>query len=145
MEPETVEEVLALLQERPNDVELYQKLGGLYLHQREILKSWEAYMQALRIDPDDPFTCMYFGNLLATFDDKKWAWQLYRRAAELAPKLAIVHWLQGALHRKERNFDGAELEYRLAVLVEPDNEVAREKLAEWHEFISAIDEKRRCE
>lgn len=85
MEPETVEDILALLREQPNDVDLYQRLGGLYFKQRDLHKAWRAYMQALRLNPDDPFTCLFFGNLLSICDDKRWAWELFEHAAEVAP------------------------------------------------------------
>jgi cytochrome c-type biogenesis protein CcmH/NrfG len=44
------------MKDRPDDVELYQRLGGLYLKQHDFEKSWQAYMQALKLDPDDAFT-----------------------------------------------------------------------------------------
>jgi Flp pilus assembly protein TadD len=92
MEAVTIEDVLKLLKERPDDAELYQQLGGLYFKQGNLMEAWQAYMQSLRLNPDDPFTCLLFGNLLTICDDKKWAWELYEYAAEVAPD-----WCQGDL------------------------------------------------
>jgi cytochrome c-type biogenesis protein CcmH/NrfG len=138
LEASTVEDVLALLKDRPDDAELYQRLGGLYLKQRDVMEAWQAYMQSLRLNPDDPFTCLYFGNLLSLCDDKKWAWELYEHAAEVAPDLAVVHWCQGDLARKMNDFDRAERAYCEAVEADPDDEQARAKLVEWRTFIAGV-------
>jgi tetratricopeptide (TPR) repeat protein len=136
VEPRTVEEVLALLKERPRDAELYQLLGGLYFKRRDLRAAWQAYMQALRLDPDDPFTCLFFGNLLTLCDDKSYAEELYERAAWLAPDLAVVHWCRADLHRAQGEYELAGRAYERAVAVAPDDEQAREKLSQWRAFIA---------
>jgi cytochrome c-type biogenesis protein CcmH/NrfG len=136
MEPETIEDMLALVKERPDDVDLYQRLGRLYFQQRDLQKAWEAYMQALKLEPDNPFTCLYFANLLTLWDDKKYAAELYERAVAVAPDLAVVHWCLAEFYRAQGQFDRAEQAYGQAVAVDPDDEVARKKLAEWRDFIA---------
>jgi len=101
VEPTTVEEALALLKDRPNDAELYQHLGGLYAQRRMVMEAWEAYMQSLRLNPDDPFTCLKFGTLLMICADKNYARELFDRAIALEPHLAAAHWCSGALYKKQ--------------------------------------------
>lgn len=134
-EPESVEEVLAFIAENPCDKELYQRLGGLYLKERELSKAWDAYMAALRLDPDDPFTCLYFANLLRIFDKER-AMKLYRRARKLAPELAVVHWCIAELYRSRGDYYRAGKAYNQAVKVEPDCEMSRGKLEEWRTFVA---------
>jgi superkiller protein 3 len=136
--PKTVEDILALLQERPDDAELYQQLGTLYFERGDLREAWQAYMQSLTLNPDDPFTCLYFGNLLTLCDDKKYAMELYEHAAQLAPDLPVVHWCRAALHKSQGEFELAEQAYQQAVAVDPDDEQAQEKLAEWRAFIAGV-------
>lgn len=138
MDPTTVEEVLALLKERPDDAELYQQLGDLHFMQRELMEAWQAYMQSLRLNPDDPWTCLKFGTLLTLCDDKKYARELFDSAIELDPELAAAHWCSGDLYRKQGENELAEWAFEQAVEVDPDDEQAREKLAEWRSFIAGV-------
>jgi cytochrome c-type biogenesis protein CcmH/NrfG len=140
VEVEKVEDVLALLKERPDDAELYQLLGRLYLQRRALNEAWQAFMQSLRLNPDDPFTCLYFGTMLELCDDKKYSLDLYKHAIKLKPDLAVAHWCLGNLYRKQGKYDRAELSYERAVEVAPDDEMAQEKLAEWRTFIAKVRE-----
>jgi tetratricopeptide (TPR) repeat protein len=93
-------------------------------------------MQALKINPEDVFTCLYFGTLLTFCDDKKFAMELFEHAVFQSPDLSVVHWCKAKLHKSLGEFDLAEYEYERAVEVEPDDEQAQEKLADWRVFIS---------
>ena len=126
MDPQTIEEVLALLKERPRDVELHQLLGAMHFKRRDLNAAWQAYMQALRIDPGNPFTCLYFANLLRLCDDKSYARELYERAVCIAPDLAVVHWCSAEFHRSQGEHAVAAKAYERAVAVDPDDEQARE-------------------
>ncbi len=138
MEPTTVEEVLALLKERPDDAELYQQLGDLYFKQRELMEAWQAYMQSLRLNPDDPWTCLKFATLLTICDDKKYARELLDYAIKLDPELAVAHWCSANLYRKQGEYELAGQAYERAVEVNPDDDQARKKLAEWRSFIADV-------
>lgn len=137
-EPATVEDALRLIQEDLDNAELYQQLGGLYFRQGELMEAWQAFMQSLRLNPDDPFTCLRFGTLLMLCDDKAYARQLFERAIDLAPDLAVSRWCLGNLHRQQGEYELAERAYEKAVEVAPDNEQAREKLTEWRAFIAEV-------
>ena len=85
----------------------------------------------------DPFTCFYFGNLLALCDDKTYAIRLYEWAAEITPDLAVVQWCRANLYRKMRDYDLADRAYHQAVAVAPDDEQARDVLAGWLTFLAS--------
>jgi cytochrome c-type biogenesis protein CcmH/NrfG len=138
VEPTTVDEVLALLKERPDDAELYQQLGDLYFKQRELKEAWRAFLQSLRLNPDEPWTCLKFATLLTICDDKKYARELLDYAIKLDPELTVAHWCSGNLYRKQGEYELAEAAYERAVEVDPDDEQAREKLAEWRSFIAGV-------
>ena len=41
------------------------------------MEAWKAFMQSLRLNPDDPWTCLKFGTLLTLCDDRKYARELF--------------------------------------------------------------------
>ena len=137
-EPTTVEEALALLRERPDDAELYQQLGDLHFKRGALGDAWQAFMQSLRLNPEDPWTCLKFGTLLTLCEDKKYARELFDHAIELNPELAIAHCCSANLHREQGEYELAERAYERAVEADPDDEQAREKLAEWRTFIARV-------
>jgi cytochrome c-type biogenesis protein CcmH/NrfG len=134
--PETVEEVLELLKERPDDAELYQQLGELHFKRRELMEAWHAFMHSLRLNPENPWTCLKFGTLLTICDDKQYARTLFDYAIQLNPELAVAHWCSGDLYREQGAYELAECAYERAVEVDPDDEQARKNLAEWRLFIA---------
>src|SRR5579864_644027 len=91
-EPKTIDEVLAMLKEQPDDVELYQLLGRLYFKRGDLQEAWQAFMNALKLNSNDPFTYLYFGNLLELCEDKTAARELYEHAVKVAPALPVAHW-----------------------------------------------------
>jgi cytochrome c-type biogenesis protein CcmH/NrfG len=117
---------------------LYQQLGALHFKRKELMEAWEAFMQSLRLNPDDPWTCLKFGTLLTLCDDKHYARELFDHAIALDPELAVAHWCSANLYRKQGEYELAERAYERAVEVDPDDEQAREKLAEWRSFIAEV-------
>ncbi len=138
MEPATVEEAIALLEMRPDDAELYQHLAELYFRRGDLMAAWKAYMQSLRLNPDDPWTCLKFGTLLTLCDDKHYVRELFDRAITLEPDLAVAHWCSANLYREQGEYELAERAYERAVEVDPDDEQAGDKLVEWREFIAGV-------
>lgn len=137
-EPATVEQSLAQLKEHPGDAQLYQHLGSLYFKRGELFEAWQAYLQSLRLNPDDPWTCLKFATLLMFCNDKQNARMLIDYAIELEPHLAVVHWSSANLHREQGQYDLAELAYQRAIEAEPNNKQALDKLAEWRTFTAGI-------
>ena len=134
MEPETVEDVLALIEERPADAELFQTLGRLYLKAGRFDEARAAYERSLALAPDDPWTHLYMGNWFYHLGRHREALAEFKLAAELLPDEAIVYTCQGDIYKTQGRHDQAEEAYRIAVRVAPDNASARRKLTEWYEF-----------
>jgi protein O-mannosyl-transferase len=131
---ETVEDVLALIEKRPTDVELFQLLGRLYRQQGRFEEAKAAYESALALDPNDPFTHLYLGNWFWFTGNRREALERFKHAARLLPDEAVVHWCQGDIYKAMGNYELAESAFKKAVLVDPDDAQARRKLSEWYEF-----------
>ena len=133
VEPDTVEEVLALIDERPGDAELFQLLGKLYLRAGRLGEARDAYERSLALDPNDPWTHLYMGNWYYRVSKLREALEEFKNAAELLPSEAIVYTCQGDIYRAQGRLDLAEEAYRTAVRIAPEDQAARRKLSEWYE------------
>lgn len=134
MEPQSVEEALALLAERPDDIDLLQELGRLYLRNGQPELARETYERALAIDPDDPWTHLYMGNWCYRANKLRDALKWFRRAAELLPMVAIVHTCQGDIYWKQGEYELADEAYRKARQIDPDERYTRKQLQKWYQF-----------
>lgn len=129
---ETVEDVLALIAERPADAELFQHLGKLYKGIGRMEEARRAFERSLELDPQDGFTHLYLGNWFYASEMNSEALAQFQQAAELLPDQAVAHWCQGDVYQSQGRFDLAQHAYETAVKVAPDDELAREKLTAWH-------------
>lgn len=134
MEPKTIEDVLALINERPADAELFQLLGQLYLKAGKFDEAREAYDRSLALDPNDPWTHLYMGNWFFFVGDRRKALEEFQHAADLMPDEAIVYTCQGDIYKAQRQHELAEQAYKTAVRVAPDDLQAKRKLSEWYAF-----------
>jgi tetratricopeptide (TPR) repeat protein len=134
VEPQTVEEVLSLIEERPADADLFQLLGQLYLKDGQLKQSRAAFEQSLTLAPDDPWTHLYLGNWCFRSGKRREALDWFRRAAELLPDEAIVYTCQGDIYKSQGEHVLAEEAFKTAVRIAPDDAAARRKLSEWFEF-----------
>ena len=134
MEPESVEEALALIAERPDDADLCQQLGRLHLKAGQVGPSRVAFERSLALAPDDPWTHLYLGNWCYYCRRLREALDWFEKAAALLPDAAIVYTCQGDIYRAQGRHDLADEAFKTAVRVEPDSPAARRKLREWLEF-----------
>jgi Flp pilus assembly protein TadD len=134
MDPETIEDVLSLIRERPSDAELFQLLGRLYLRAWRLEEARAAYEQSLALDPGDPFTHLYLGNWFWANGQHQEALKQFKRAARLLPNEAVVYWCQGDVYRALGCDRAAEAAYKKAFRVDPDDPQARRKLSDWYEL-----------
>jgi tetratricopeptide (TPR) repeat protein len=132
MEPETVEDVLALIEKQPADAELYQRLGQLYSKEGRSEEARRAFEQSLELDPKDAFTHLYLGNWFYGCRMYPEALARFQHAAELLPDEAVAYWCQGDVYRSQGRYHMAQQAYEAAVHVAPDDQQACEKLAAWH-------------
>jgi Flp pilus assembly protein TadD len=133
-EPDTIEEVLALIETRPDDAELFQILGRLSLRAFRFEEARGAYERSLALNPDDPWTQLYMGNWFFHHGECQGALKWFKRAARLLPDEAIAFTCQGDIYKKQGRHDLAEKAYKTATRVAPDDKHARRKLSEWYEF-----------
>lgn len=132
MESETVEHVLALIEQRPVDAELYQRLGQLYTKMGRREEAREAFVRSLELDPKDAFSYLYLGNWFYGSGMYPEALARYQHAAELLPDEAIAYSCQGDVYRAQGRYDLAHRAYAAAVHVAPDDLQAREKFVAWN-------------
>ncbi len=130
----TVEEVLALIEERPTDAELFQLLGRLYIEEYRFEDARAAYERALALDPNDPFTHLYIGNWCWLAGQRGKALEHFKHAATLLPNQGVVYWTQGDIYKALGRYELAESAFKKAVQVDPDDVTSRRKLSEWYEF-----------
>jgi tetratricopeptide (TPR) repeat protein len=133
MEPQTVEGVLSLIEKRPDDAELHQRLGQLYCKAGRMEEARAAYDRSLSLDPTDPFTHLYLGNWFYSSGKHPEAIVRFKHATELSPDLAVGYWCQGDAYRAMGRYDLAQQAYEAAVRVAPDDWQAHKRLAAWHE------------
>ena len=133
MEPQTIEDVLSLIETRPADAELHQRLGLLYSKAGRMEESRAAYERSLALNPTDPFTHLYFGNWFYSSEMYSEALMRFKHATELSPDQAVGYWCQGDAHQSMGQYDLAQQAYETAVRVAPDNWQAHKRLAAWHE------------
>ena len=133
MQPETIEDVLALLEERPDDAELFQLLGQMYQQADQRDKAREAYERSIALDPNDPWTHLFLGNWFFRHDMLRDALKRFNHAAELLPDEAIAYTCQGDAYRALGLNDQAELAYEMAVRVAPNDQQVKQRLSEWYE------------
>jgi tetratricopeptide (TPR) repeat protein len=123
--------LLALEAENPDDVDLLVHIAGQYFKSQDFGKSCDYYVRALKLDPYDGWSHLYFGNLLSglrCYDD---ALKHFKYAADFLPDVACPQWCLGDAYRKQGDFDNADSHYRKAVEIDPDDTKAKQKLDEW--------------
>src|SRR5262245_39225376 len=112
MEPTTIQDALDRIAERPDDAELFQTLGKLYLKHERFAESRAAFERSLELAPDDPWTHLYLGNWCYFRDRLNEALRWFRRAAKLLPDHPIAYACQGDIYRRQGRDDLAEEAFR---------------------------------
>jgi tetratricopeptide (TPR) repeat protein len=127
MEPETIEDVLALIAKRQDDAELYQRLGQLYFEAGRRDEARVAYERSLELDPEDAFTHLFLGNSFYASRMYPEALARFQRAAELMPAEPVAYWCQGDVYQAQGRYHLAQQAFETAVRVAPDDPEACEK------------------
>ena len=143
METETVEDVLALITDRPADPELFQRLGHAYTKAGQVDEARQAFERSLELDPDDAFTHLFLGNWFGGQSMYREALLQFQLAATLLPDEAVVHWCLADAYKNQGRFDLAHAHFQTGVRVAPEDPQARRKLAEWDEFRTGIEGQKR--
>ena len=88
-------ELLALERDNPDDVDLLVRIGVSYFKSRQLDKCREYYVRALKIDPHNGWSHLYFGNLCYGLRCYSEAITHFGYAAEFLPDVACPHWCLG--------------------------------------------------
>lgn len=119
-----VRKLLRLIEKRPNDADLFQRLGKAY---RKLGMNEEARLalgESLRLDPCDPWTHLFLGNLYYVTGDFLSALERFRYAQTLMPECCMPYVCLADTFEAQGLWDLAEANYLRAVEVEPENETA---------------------
>jgi protein O-GlcNAc transferase len=106
----------------PCDVDALLHLGALLQRRMRLEEAAETFRLALRHAPDNPHLWMRLGDVgLARFthDSVREAEKCFRKALELQPGLANVHFNLGHVHHFEGRLDEAVRSYQTALKLEP--------------------------
>ena len=126
-----LDNLLALESDRPKDVDLLIQIGGRYFRLQDFENAGKYIVRAVKLDPHDGWSHLYWANLLSTLGCDEHALTHLHFAAEFLPDVASPHWCLGDQYRKIDDFDNADLHFKRAVEIDPDDPIARKKLDEW--------------
>ena len=123
--------LLALEADNPDDVDLLVRIGMRYFKSHDFENCSDYYVRALKLDPYDGWSHLYFGNMLSAFGCNDDALTHFNYAADFLPDAACPQWCLGDQFLKHDDSDNAGLHYKRAVEIDPDDAMARKKLDEW--------------
>ncbi|WP_417380774.1 tetratricopeptide repeat protein [Gimesia sp.] len=124
-------DLLALEHDNPDEVDLLIRIGMAYFKSYQLDKCNEYYERALKIDPYDGWSHLFFGNLcygLKCYDE---AITHFGYAAEFLPDVSCPHWCLGDAYRAHGDFTRADWHYHKSVEIDPGDPKARQKLEDW--------------
>jgi tetratricopeptide (TPR) repeat protein len=80
-----------ILQEEPDDVEVLNKMGIIYIYRKDMQKSREYFERILALDPNHVAATCNLGNIELEEGDMNKAELLYRDAIRLDPQYGTAH------------------------------------------------------
>jgi len=132
--PEVLDEIRERLGLEPYNADLYQALGKALLKDRDFEAARAAYERAIVLDPADPWSYLYLGNLFYWQRDYNEAIVQFHHASRLAPDSAIVYVCMADAYHALGDLALADQFYEKSVAVEPDSQNARENLVRWRKI-----------
>lgn len=127
----TLQELVALESSGESDLDLLIEIGKRHLKDRRFDTAEEYYHRALLIDPNEPWSHLYMGNLLYTQDkycDAIWHFEF---AANILKTEPCPYWCLGDAHDANGDRRAAGTYYNKAVQVAPDDQTAIRRLSDW--------------
>ena len=123
--------LLEIEHERPDDVDLLVLIGQLHFRAHDFDKSRDYYVRALKLDPLDGWSHLYFGNLLYALKCYDDALTHFKYAADFLPNNGCPHWCMGDTYHALDEFENADAHYHKAVEIDPDDPTAMQNLERW--------------
>jgi len=120
--------------EEPLDWELHQELGRAYMKADKLVEAEDALNTARALNGKDPWTHMYFGNLCNRRGEHVAAIGHFKVAMQLMPDSATPLWCMAEMYECLDEYEKADNYYRKAVEIDPSDEHARSKWAQWQEW-----------
>ncbi len=117
----------------PNDVDAWQRLGRVQVRLDAIDDARVSYERALALDPRNPWTMLYLGNLHYYRRAYGEALRAFERARDFAPDLAQPFTCLADVFRRLGEDESADAMYRKACEVDPEDAIARQALENWRE------------
>jgi tetratricopeptide (TPR) repeat protein len=132
--PENLNEIRDRLDLEPYDAELHQALGRGLLKDGNLGAARDAYERSIVLDPADPWSYLYLGNLFYWQQDYRQAIEQFQHARQRGPELAIVHVCIADAYHGLGEFALAKQYYERAVEVDPNDQNAAKNLRRWQKI-----------
>ncbi|MBT3366043.1 MAG: tetratricopeptide repeat protein [Nitrospina sp.] len=119
---------LKSLARKRDSVEVHNNLGLLYYRQGRLKEAEAHYMAGLNIDFEFSGLHLNLGNLYRTQGRMREAVEVYKKSIRFNAHWAMPHNHLGEVYLQLGLLDNAESEFSAAVVIDPENELARKNL-----------------
>ena len=119
------------IEDEPNNPNLYQELGILYCETGDLNLAFEMYLEALKIDPKNSWTHLFRANWYAQIGELNAALACCEVAENWMPEDGTPIWRAAEILEELGRFDSADIRYRKALRLAPDDETVKAKYDEW--------------
>lgn len=122
------------LRRHPDDADIYEAIGNIYLEAGDLSRAEISYKKALKLEERFPEVMNNLGVVYAKRDESKKAKAIFEKVLSLFPVESVrAHINLGSVFMREDNYEMAEREYKRALFLDPDNLQALYQLASLYE------------
>lgn len=121
----------------PENADLYQELGQCLHKVNDATGARQAYENAVRVDPLDPWSHLWLGHSFYCVREFDRALAEFQLAHDCEPEILMTHVCIGNAHFELGNLTDAEQSYRAAERIDPDAPEVRRKLDGWEQTARA--------
>jgi tetratricopeptide (TPR) repeat protein len=133
--PEQLAEIEEQLAFEPFNADLHQALGKALLDDGNVDAARTAFERAIVLDPGDPWSHLYLGNVLYGQSAYAEALEEFKQGNQLAPDLPMALICMADAYHGVGEIELADQNYNLAVEVDPDDPIAQRNLSRWREIM----------
>jgi len=128
---EDEKKLLEVVRNDQKNFEAHQDLGKLYVKLGDRDKAVQYYKKALELNISDGWTHLYIGNVFYAKHQFQDALKWFFEALKLIPEVPAPYWCIANAYEKINDFENADIFYKKAVEVDPDDDQAHRLLAKW--------------